>query len=219
MKKIIRGLIAVFLVGWTLLAEAHDVEVVLYPTIGPVSVLPSPYSGPNGIISPSFAAFAANVLNGMQKGRGYYGGSILVTPTAFNTIGFPIVNRTGKVTVGMYDTWATKGNSWRGFSFPQGPFAKEKGTHFRAAVTISSRSTFTLKDVNLSFTYPDEEDPGPFTAALGDFYTSFNSDRLRGMSWGPDKRPGGGDDIVYDKKNPGSNTTPINQLFFVGQGQ
>ena len=50
-------------------------------------------------------------------------------------------------------------------------------------------------------------------------YQSFESNRLRGISWGPDGRPGGGDDKVYDTSNPGSYTTPINELLFVGQGE
>ncbi len=35
MKRIVNAFIAAVVVGWTLLAGAHDVEVVLYPTIGP----------------------------------------------------------------------------------------------------------------------------------------------------------------------------------------
>ena len=143
MKRIVSTLITVFVVGWAFLAEAHDVEVVLYPTIGPVSI-PS-----YGILSPSFAGFAANVLNGLQSGRRDYGGSILVTPTAFNTIGFPIVNRSGKVKVSVYDTWASKGNSWRGLTPSHGPFANELGTHFRAALVIRSHSTLRAQGRDL----------------------------------------------------------------------
>jgi hypothetical protein len=38
---------------------------------------------------------------------------------------------------------------------------------------------------------------------------SFESNRLRGISWGPDGRPGGGDKIVYDINKPWSYTTPV----------
>jgi hypothetical protein len=116
--------------------------------------------------------------------------------------------------------WATKGVSWRGFP-AHGPFANERGTQFRTAVAITSHSAFALKDVLVSATYADA--PGQvFGGRLGGpppAYASFNSDRLRGIYWGPDGRPGGGDDIVYDVNNPGSDTTPINQLLFVGQGE
>ncbi len=215
MKRIISTLIAVFVVGWAFLAEAHEVEVVLYPTIGPVSI-PS-----YGIVSPSFAGFAANVLNGLQRGRADFGGSILVTPTAFNTIGYPIANRSGKVKVSVYDTWASKGNSWRGLTPPHGPFANERGTHFRAALVVKSHSTFTLADVTVSATYPDGAlGPYPLGGPVGvGLYQSFESNRLRGIYWGPDGRPDGGDDKVYDTSNPGSYTTPINELLFVGQGE
>jgi hypothetical protein len=87
-------------------------------------------------------------------------------------------------------------------------------------VAITSHNPFTLADVILSFTFADA--PGQvFSAALGDFFTSFKSDRLRGISWGPDGRPGGDDDIVYDFNNPGPDSPPVsvNQLLFVGQGQ
>jgi hypothetical protein len=102
MKRIVNALVAAAMLGWAFLADAHDVEVVLYPTIGPVSV-PS-----YGINSPSFGAFAAKSLYALQNGRRGAGGSILVTPTAFNTIGAPILNRSGKLKVSAYDTWATK---------------------------------------------------------------------------------------------------------------
>lgn len=218
MKRIVIGLLAVFLVGWVSLAEARDTQVVLYPTIGPVSV-PS-----FGIVSPSFAGFAGNTLFGLQNGRRDVGGSILFTPTAFNTIGGPISNRSGKVKVSVYDTWATKGNSWRGLSPSHGLFAGERGTHFRAAAAITSHTTFTLADVVLSATYAFLPPGTVISAPLGGLpgqglFQSFESNRLRGIDWGPDGRPGGGDDKVYDGNNPGSFTTPINQLLFVGQGE
>jgi hypothetical protein len=223
MKRIVNAFIVALVVGWAFLAEAHDVEVVLYPTIGPVSVAPIPDIDFPGIVSPSFSAFAANVLNGLQRGRGNYGGSILVKPTAFNTIGAPIVHRTGKVKVSVYDTWVTKGKSWRGLTPLHGPFANERGTHFRAAVAINSRSTFTLADVILSATFayaPGQVFQGPLGGPAGQgAFQSFASNRLRGIYWGRDGRPGGGDDRVYDSRNPGSYTTPINQLLFVGQGE
>lgn len=199
------------------LAEAHEVEVVLYPTIGPVSV-PSV-----GIVSPSFAAFAANTLFGLEHGRRDVGGSILISPAAFNTIGPAIVNRSGKVRASVYDMWATKGTSWRGFFPAHGAFANERGTHFRAAVAITSHSRFTLADVTVSATYADA--PGqvfsfPLGGPLGQgLYQSFGSNRLRGISYGPDGRAGGGDDIVFDVNNPGSYTTPVNQILSVGQGE
>jgi hypothetical protein len=218
MKGIVSGLLAVFLVGWVFFAEARDTEVVLYPTIGPVSV-PS-----FGIVSPSFAGFAANTLFALQNGRRDVGGRILFTPTAFNTIGGPISNRSGKVKVSVYDTWATKGNSWRGLTPSNGPFAGERGTQFRAAVAITSHTTFTLADVVLSVTYADLPPGTVISAPLGGLagqglFQSFESNRLRGIDWGLDGRPGGGDDKVYDSSNPGSFTTPINQLLFVGQGE
>jgi hypothetical protein len=220
MKRIVSTLIAVFVVGWVFLAEAHEAEIVLYPAISPTSV-PS-----FGIESPSFGAFAANTLFGLQSGRRNVGGSILFTPTAFNTIGAPISNRSGKVGVSLYDAYATKDPSWRGFTPSHGPFANERGTHFRAAVTVTSHSAFTLADVTITATYADA--PGEvFTFPLGGptdgpsrgLFQSFNSNRLRGISWGPDGRPGGSDDVVYDINNPGSYTTPVNQILFVGQGE
>jgi hypothetical protein len=217
MKKTVSGLIAVFLVGWAVLAEAHEAEIVLYPAISPTSV-PS-----FGIVSPSLGAFAANTLFGLQSGRRNVGGSILFTPTAFNTIGAPISNRSGKVGVSLYDAYATKDPSWRGFTPSHRPFANERGTHFRAAVTVTSHSAFTLADVTITATYADA--PGQvFSFPLGGpqgegLYQSFGSNRLRGISWDPDGRASGGDDTVYDVNNPGSYTTPVNQLLSVGQGE
>lgn len=217
MKRIVNAFIAAVVVGSASLVEAHEVEVVLYPTIGPVSVPAF------GIVSPSFGAFAANALFALQSGRRNTGGSILLTPTAFNTIGARISNRSGKVQASVYDMWATKGSSWRGFIPSYGPFANERGTHFRAAVAITSHSAFALKDVIISATYADA--PGQvFSFPLGGpqgegLYQSFGSNRLRGISWGPDGRAGGGDDTVYDVNNPGSYTTPVNQILSVGQGE
>jgi len=220
METIVSTLVAVFVVGWAFLAEAHEVEVVLYPTIGPVSV-PS-----FGIVSPSFAGFAANVLNGLHRGRADFGGSILFTPTAFNTIGPSLANRSGRVKVSVYDTWASKGNSWRGLTPSNGPFANELGTHFRAALLIRSHATFTLADVNITATYSDlpsgisvQLGGPPAPPPAGGLYDSFSSNRLRGIYWGRDGKPGGGDDRIYDTSNPGSYTTPINELLFVGQGE
>jgi hypothetical protein len=223
MKRIVSGLLAVFLVDWVSFAEARDTEVVLYPTIGPASV-PS-----FGIVSPSFAGFAANTLFGLQNGRRDVGGRILFTPTAFNTIGGPISNRSGKVKVSVYDTWATKGNSWRGLTPSHGPFANERGTQFRAAVAIKSRTAFSLADVVLSVTYADLPPGTVISLPLGGLpgqglFQSFESNRLRGIDWGPDGRPGGGDDTVYDSNNPGKPCdtkceTKVNEVLFVGQGE
>jgi hypothetical protein len=203
MKRIVSGLLAVFLVDWVSFAEARDTEVVLYPTIGPASV-PS-----FGIVSPSFAGFAANTLFGLQNGRRDVGGRILFTPTAFNTIGGPISNRSGKVKVSVYDTWATKGNSWRGLTPSHGPFANERGTQFRAAVAIKSRTAFSLADVVLSVTYADLPPGTVISLPLGGLpgqglFQSFESNRLRGIDWGPDGRPGGGDDKFMTATTLGS---------------
>jgi hypothetical protein len=215
MKRIVSTLIAVFVVGWASLAEAVEAEVVLYPTISPV-IVPSV-----GILSPSFAGYAANTLLGLSRGMRNTGGSIQVTPTAFNTIGIgPISNKSGKVVVSVYDTYATKDVSWRGVTPPHGAFANERGTHHRAAVAITSQATFTLADVIASATFADA--PGQvFSIPLGGpngVFASFNNIRLSGIWWGPDGRPGTGDDIVYGVNNPGTDATPINQLLFVGFG-
>ena len=93
MKKIVNTVSAVFLIGLAFVADAHEAKIVLYPTIGPVSI-PS-----FGIVSPSFDAFAANVLNGLQRERRDFGGNILGTPRAFKTIGLPISNRSGRVKI------------------------------------------------------------------------------------------------------------------------
>jgi hypothetical protein len=227
MKRSVGVLIAVFVVGWALLAHAHEAEVVLYPTIGPVSVPPIPSIGFPGIISPSFPAFATNTLYGLWRGWPNVGGSIFLTPTAFTAIGDRISNGFGQVTVSARDMWATKDKSWRGSTHPHGLFAKERGTHYRTAAAITSYTPFTLADVILMTTYADY--PDKLTFRLGGpkecidkhecLYPSFNSERLRGISWGPDGKPGGGDDIAYGINNPGSYTTPVNQLLFVGQGE
>jgi hypothetical protein len=235
MKRIVTALIATFVVGWAFLAEAHEAKVILYPTIGPVSV-------PGfGIVSPSFSAYATNTLHGLWRGWPNAGGSIFFTPTAFNTIGDRISNGFGQVTVSARDMWATKDKSWRGLTHPHGLFAKERGTHYRTAAAITSYTPFTLADVILTATY--SEDPknpvivplggpldGPKRGLCQSFNScqscrsanscqSFNSERLRGISWGRDGRPGGGDDIAYGVNNPGSYATPVNQLLFVGQGE
>jgi hypothetical protein len=226
MKRIVSTLIAVFMVGWAFLAEAQEAKVVLYPTIGPVSVPPIPSIDFPGIVSPSFPTFATNTLYGLWRGWSNVGGSILFTPTAFNTIGERISNGFGQVTVSARDLWATKDKSWRGLTHPHGLFANERGTHYRTAAAITSYTAFTLADVIVSATYDDlPGEPisaplgGPLTDPKSALYQSFNSDRLRGIYWGRDGRPGGGDDITYGVKNPGSYTTPINQLLFVGQGE
>jgi hypothetical protein len=73
MKRIVNAFIVALVVGWAFLAEAHDVEVVLYPTIGPVSVAPYPISIFPGSSLPVFLPSRPTFLTACREAGGTMG--------------------------------------------------------------------------------------------------------------------------------------------------
>jgi hypothetical protein len=181
----------------------------LYPNLSPTEVL----LADGGFRSPSFGAYASNVLGAIQNGSANAGGSQLLNPAAFNTIGAPVVNGSGSIGVGWYDIAAFGFPTWRGTLPTSGPFAGEFGTHTRIAVDITSDTAFTTNDVTLDYA----ETGFSQTLVLGSFAT-LGSERLVGTWWGADGVRGTADDVHYDVAHPGTSDTLVNEIAYLGFG-
>jgi hypothetical protein len=160
-------------------------------------------AAPNAFGSPSFDAWQANAINSLRNGLGNIGDPT-TDPTAY-------VQLNGTYNPG--DAMVTSFPAWQGTADPTGAFASELGNRIHAGVVIVSETPFDLQSVSFKFNSTDN-------ALLyeGDLSgTSFGARRV-GISYGGDGALGGGDDVVYDLGNPGTDSTLINELYYVGVG-
>lgn len=187
---------------------------------GQITITQFASSAPNAFGSPSWAGYVANAMDSLQHTPGSAEGTA-GTPTYYSTLG-------GTFTAG--DAMATSFHSWRGQANPSTPFEGEYGNriHFGVAITDTG-STFNLADV--SFTFHSSDVAGNFidgftcpSGAGGSLCwennlagTSFSSYRI-GINFGTDGVLGGGNDTIYDTSSSGDDHTPINALFYVGDG-
>ncbi len=186
--------------------ERHRTIIEFYPNIGPTRV----HNGDTGedlIKSPSYDLYAENAITAMLDGEGHRGGSLRVTPTAFNK------RHNNRVSPG--EIIATEFNTWRGDLDPDGAFTAEAGTFWRLGVRISSKRPFTLGEVRKL--YSDSLDADEFT--LAESIVSFAANRAVGINWGANGRPGGGDDVIYDSDLHDAATTPLNVFAWLGNGK
>ena len=197
------------------------VVIELFPNLSPIDAKialdPNHPDDITHLVSPSYAAYANNVLTGLRTGQTQVGGSQAVDPKAFNNIGPSIApNGVGSVNIGVFDFMgSTDFYSWRGQLNPAGAFGGEYGTHLRIAVRFTDSTAFRAGDVQVTDVYPDFPDTEPFPFGL---LYPLGSDRLAGLYWGADGIQSTADDVLYDMGNPGDETSLINQLFFIGFG-
>ena len=175
------------------------------PCVPGDTCLPSPNQGYEAI-SPSFATYEANVIQGLEDGGVATG--VQGTPSAFTP--------TAQTSFSYVDTLATSFNSWMGNLNPSPPYQNEYGTYVRTSGLVKSSQAFTLADVYQSYTDPyGPIAPDSFADLEGG---QFGGD-VFGLSYGADGVKGGGDDVFYDAVNPGSASTLINELYYFGYAQ
>ncbi len=154
-------------------------------------------------LSPSFAPWAANALQALATGTNTAGS--LGAPSYYeNVAGQAFDSRTNVV---------TDFQSFRGVA--PGPFADEYGTRMHFPVKITAAAVFTLADVTYDMNSNDAGNAFDFDGDLSGLAFGV---RRRGVFYGANGVLGGGDDVVYDSSNPGSDATPINELEYVGIG-
>ena len=181
-------------------------SVQLFTSISPTRI---PYvDGTPGYeeVSPSFDAYKANVIQGLENGGRATG--VQGTPSAFTP--------TTQTDFSYVDTLATSFNSWMGNLNPPAPYQNEYGTYVRTSGLVKSDQAFTLADVYQSYTDPNGPvAPDSFADIEGG---AFGGD-VFGLSYGADGKKGGGDDVFYDAANPGNASTAINELYYFGYAQ
>lgn len=112
------------------------------------------------------------------------------------------------------DNIVTNFDSWRGYA--PGTYSPEYGTRIHFPVKMVSATAFSLSQVNFEMS---STDAGNGLGYMGDLSgTNFGSGSRRGVNYGADGLLGGGDDTIYDISNPGTDTTLINELEYVGIG-
>lgn len=195
---------AAILSAVTSMAQAQT-TVTIYPNLSPGRIPGT------GLESPSMPLYTQNVLSGLRLGSPNFGGDQTQDPTAFNTIGSPIVNGEGRIEVGIDDITAYPFNVWRGKIYRTGPFAHELGTFLRTSAHVESSIPFTTSDV----TFGVYDSQFQFDGVLGD---SLRASTAEGVFWGADQVRGTPDDTVYTGN---SLTTPgieLNELNIAGPG-
>ena len=176
---------------------------------------------PNAFGSPSWAGYVANAMNALENNLGGVGNPA-TDPTAYYQVN-------GTFEPGMAEV--TSYNSWLGQAGPAAPFDNEFGNRLHAGVVITDTDgTFTLAQVSFqmhsSDTAADFTDAGTCPSGAGGSLcwennlagTDFSTGTRVGINFGGDGVLGGGDDTVYDTSNPGNDATPLNELFYVGDG-
>ncbi len=158
---------------------------------------------PNAFGSAQFDTWAANALTALQSGVNMAG-----TPGTSSYY----ENVTG-LTFDSSENIVTNFQSWRGDA--PGLYAPEFGTRMHFPVSIvSPTNTFSLSQVTFDMNSTNGNDLD-FDGDLAG--TTFGTRRL-GVFYGGDGVLGGGDDVVYNTANPGSDTTLVNELYYVGIG-
>ena len=211
--KLITAIVAALVAGVTTTVARAGPSVQLFTSLSPTRLpcvpgdtcLPSPNQGYEEI-SPSFATYEANVIQGLENGGVATG--IQGTPGAFTP--------TSETAFSYVDTLATSFNSWMGNLNPSGPYQNEFGTYVRTSGLVKSSQAFTLADVYQSYTDPY----GPIAPdSFADLEGGQFGGSVFGLSYGADGVKGGGDDVFYDAANPGTASTPINELYYFGYAQ
>jgi len=174
---------------------------------GTVTVTVLPSVAPNAFGSPSWAGYVSNAMTGLQTNQTTVGDRT-VTPTGYT-------GGVTSVTAGQIEV--TSFNSWEGNANPTGAFQNELGNRLHFGLTVVSTSQqFDLADVGFSITSNDVGDDLGYTGDLSG--TDFSTGTRIGLSYGADGIKGTADDILYDAANPGSDTSMINELYYVGVG-
>ena len=203
------GLAAISTAG----AARAESSVQLFTSLSPTRLpcvpgdtcLPSPNQDYEAI-SPSFQSYQDNVIQGLENGGVTTG--VQGTPTAFTP--------TTQTNFSYLDTLATSFHSWMGNLSPAAPYQNEYGTYVRTSGLVKSDTPFTLADVYQSYSDPNGPvAPDSFADIEGG---TFGRD-VFGLSYGADGVKGGGDDVFFNAANPGSASTPINELYYFGYAQ
>lgn len=186
------------------MAQAQT-SVTIYPNLSPGRIPGT------GLESPSIPLYTQNVLSGLRLGSPNFGGDQTQDPTAFNTIGAPIINGEGRIEVGIDDIVAYPFNVWRGKIYQAGPFANELGTFLRTSAHIESSIPFTTDDVTFGIYDPQFQFDGVLTQIL-------SASNAEAVSWGQDQVRGTSDDTVYTGNSLMTPGIELNELNIAGPG-
>lgn len=162
-----------------------------------------PALGPSAYGSPSWTGFVNNAITALKEKRDSVG------DLAQNATAFQVVDSVqfGELLVGSLPLW-------RGQLKPTGTFAAESGNrlHFTLHV-IGNGQRFSLADVAYEVTSGDAKNLLAMKGTLAD--VAYSAGRV-GIDYGPDRKRGSDDDIVFQDGEPA--TVPVDELYYVGIG-
>jgi len=177
-------------------------------------------SAPNVFGSPSWSGYLGNAMASLQTAPGSSMGTP-GTPSYYTTLGS---------TFTAADIMVTSFPSWQGVANPPPPFSGEYGNRLHAGVVITDiGGTFSLSDVSFAMHSGDAIgnflDPSSCASGIGGSLcwennlagTTFNGTRI-GINFGVDGIAGTADDVLCDISQPCTDSTALNELFYVGDG-
>ena len=170
---------------------------------GPIMEL-FPSVGPNPFLSPNWENYARNAVTALRLGV-----------TSFGTPGTPayyeqLVSAYGPPTVRPGELVSTTFESWKGQVPPPPGYGGEYGNALVMGLYLDGGSSvFYLKDLEFF---------GNFFGSSTSFSFAgepFGYD-LVGHYYGPDRIPGTADDVWYNELNPGSDSVPVDRIWYAG---
>jgi hypothetical protein len=164
-----------------------------------------PAFAPNGPVSPSWLPYVTNALTGIEA-DGAEIGDRLVSPEAYEPVTGPVP---------PFEMIYTEFPSWRGLADPTGAFSGEMGNrvHFGLHLVAAPTTPFSLSQLEWSL---DSDDIDNYFDQSDSFADANYSPTRIGIHYGTDGQRGGGDDIVYDNGELGTNE--IHEFVYVGVG-
>src|SRR5690606_34684029 len=161
----------------------------------------------------SWSQYVQNAISALESGATQVGDR-LVDPAAYEAVVDSIT---------PLEMFYTNFDSWRGLADPNprytelgSPFLAETGTriHFGVHVGTDGPVDFSLMDLSWAL---DSNDGTNFFDQSGDFSQGLHSPTRIGINYGPDKKKGGGDDLVFDGGELGS--LAVHELMYIGVGE
>ena len=174
----------------------------------PVTITVFPSLAPNAYGSPSWAGYMANAQTGLQNGLSTVGDRN-TDPTGYQVVSSIAANQ----------PLVTSYPSWDGVANPTGAFSSEEGNRLHFGVVIESSTAFSLNEITFSLNSNDSGNTFNYDDNLAG--TDFSNGKRVGIYYGADGAKGGvgvNADVTYNASNPGSDATPINELYYVGAG-
>ncbi len=186
MKRLVFGMVLALLCATV--AVADPINMTILPSVAP-----------NAFGSPSWGAYAANAMTGLQSG----GPAGTPGTPSYYAAGGPFLPG---------DFIVTTFNSWRGELAPPAPFDNEYGNRVHFGLHIASdASLFSLSELSFSMT---SSNPLHILDWSSGFDSTDNYSALRlGINYGADGIKGTADDFLITS---GSASQLVNELFYIG---